>query len=562
MSVFNQTPARRTARIASCIAVNVVLLGILSVALLGARAAQAGAILVGRGPSCTKHTVQDAITLANSNHGYSLILVTDDVPGGAWHENLSLDLHRDVQIELVGGFDNCRDLAPTALGKASLYGGTTLVKIRGNIDLRMRGFWLEGASSDAINSDADGRIELRDVTINRNGRDGILAVAGAGNALRLDILGNVQVQSNGRYGIAGSYGLHVTMRGDDNRVRDNAENGIEIYGGNASVDIGATGPVVSGNGGYGVNISYYATNSLEGESRLFSTNPAKPLGIDGNRAGAIRLRTLNAYRICARNISVNENSGRIVHAEGGDAAIELNGADCEFPPEAGPMCGLPLGPHTCNSIAWNTAAGPLVSATDGARIELDRVLINQNSATSILSTNLGTANSGSSITLADALVIGNTLRDNLFESLNRGIVDIWNSTILGNGGPFGVSLVGINPALFQITESILDQPQVLLANEGLASAIHLDRVLARNDIGADGVPREMIIGQPIYSEGLGRLSRESPGVDYARAAGGTDIEGHPRDVDTVEVANTHGPRDLGAFEYPIAERSIFADGFE
>lgn len=151
----------------------------------------------------------------------------------------------------------------------------------------------------------------------------------------------------------------------------------------------------------------------------------------------------------------------------------------------------------------------------------------------------------------------------MFEALNGGIVDIWDSTIAGNDGSFQISLVGSDPTLFQVVNSIIDQPQALVyLSNGPVATTHLDRVLAHNNAGAQPTD-EIVLGQPTYRDGYGRLAPGSLGIDVAPVGGGTDFDGNPRDVDTVNLPNQHGPRDLGAFESQVTTLdTIYADGFD
>ena len=57
----------------------------------------------------------------------------------------------------------------------------------------------------------------------------------------------------------------------------------------------------------------------------------------------------------------------------------------------------------------------------------------------------------------------------------------------------------------------------------------------------------------------------SLGVDYSPAVSGehADCFGRPRNVDTLGVSNTYGPRDLGAVELqlPVYD-TVFGNGFD
>ena len=542
--------------------------------------AQAGAIVVGKTTTghCTVSTIKKAIERAETLGGYNLILVTDDVANGVWKENLlMLDLPAGLQIEIVGGFNNCADLAPTG-GKASIYGGEAdrpVLEIVGLADVTLRDLWMEGGSRDddssagGISFRGRGRLQLESVQVAQsrgtpaaNGID----LRGIDGEARLEFSGGTQVTGQANVGIVAVGTAVVSIHGDGNSIHDNAA-GLYLES-PAFADIGATGPVLSNNAGYGLFIKAESDNSGR-TTRLYSTDPARPLEISGNSGGAIHFESTQApYWLCTRNLAIRNNASTVagvsvVHAKGNHANIEMNGTNCEFPPEADIQC--PIG-ATCRDFTFNTSADgkPLVAAVDGATIAFDRVLFKGNRASSILSTNLGiSTTSASSITLTRSVVAYNDLRDNLFEALNGGVVDIWESTVKDNIGLFQISFVGINPRLLQMTNSILDQAQILLANEGLASAVRFTNVLAQNEIGTDGVQREIILGSPTYVDSFGRLAPGSLGIDYAPAGGGEDFDGQPRDIDIPGRPNVHGPRDLGAFEVQQGDfDAIFANGFD
>src|SRR5687768_5101949 len=124
---------------------------LLSLAAQG-RPAQAGAIVVGRGADCTVPSIQAAIERANGFGGYNLILVTDDVANGVYPENpLLQNLREDLVLELVGGYADCTTLAPTAFGKASIYGGVfnrPTLRLRGHVNATFRGFWMQSGTGE------------------------------------------------------------------------------------------------------------------------------------------------------------------------------------------------------------------------------------------------------------------------------------------------------------------------------------------------------------------------------------------------------------------------------
>ena len=549
----------------------VVAILLMVLAALSGRLAHAGAILVGDSDACTVHSIQAAINRANTLGGYNLILVTDDVGDAVYHENISVPdmaANLDLSIELVGGYNNCRDLAPTAFGKASLYGGDDSnkpsLKMVGVANVKLRNFWIEGGKN-GIEWRGRGEVALTNVTINNNGTYGANISSGGGSPY-LELLGGVEIVGHGIQGILASGNSVVVIHGDGNSIRENAQGGIRLDNG-AVADIGATGKVISGNGGYGLTIDATGLSSTR-TSFLYSTNPADPLRISGNQTGAIWMVSRDSsYSLCAANIGIDGNTGGAIRVAGANAHLEVNGENCTLPPPSQISCPVPMGPGLCNAIAGNPGAEgvPLMAAVDGATILMRRMLLTNNQAVSLLSANRGaTGTSRASVTLTDSLVTGNTVRDNLFEAIGGGVVDIWDSTARLNDGPFQFSFLGVAPGLMQMTNSILDQEQNLASLTATSgSTTHFTYVLARN---RNGAPQggDILLGQPSYLDGgIGQLKATSLGVDYAPAGGGVDFDGHPRDVDTLGVPNQNGPRDLGAFESQVVDfERLFANGFE
>ena len=545
-------------------------LALFGATVLPAHEAFAGAIVVGQstannGP-CTVSSIQAAINRANGFGGYNLILVTDDVADGVHHENLNLNnLRNDLSLEIVGGYNNCADLQPTASGKASIYGGgraAPVMNISGRVDLKMRGFWMEGGDN-GIRWSGRGRVELVDTTINNNDLRGIWSESSGGEA-RLDLFGGVEISNHESYSGILARGTQVRIRGNGNTIRNNFYGILATHG--STIDIGATGAVVRDNNSTGLYL--LMDSSSEGSSALlYSTDAANPLTLSGNgtalQVGGLSQKN-HLQRACLKNVTIHSNRHAAMSANSPGNQIDVDSLSCQFPPEAAITCRTSEG-SPCSAIRMNGEPGQrLISATHGGRIDLRNTSIERNVASSILSTNLGDDTpSTSAITLTGSVVRYNTVRDNLFEALHGGIVDLWDSTVFSNTGGFQVSLVGINPGLLQATNTIIDQPQAFLAYEGAEPwNTRYTRVLAQNRTGAPA-QSEFLIGRPTYADAYGRLAPQSLGIDYAPAGGGVDLDGNPRDVDTIGRPNTHGPRDLGAFENQtgVFDR-IFASGFD
>ena len=540
-------------------------LACLAAASLFAIEAEAGTILVGKTPGvCTKYTLESAIKWANELDGYNVIIVTDDAPSGEYRENVHVgDLKPGLQLEIHGGYRSCTDPVPsgsyTRIRGAST--GAPVLRLGGDTaDVSVTGLVFSGGSNGI---ELDGPIKMHladDVHVVDNQSDGIrLHYSGGADATvkpRLDLRGSVEVARNGGAGIRAHDKGVLEIQSTSVRVWDNGGHGVEMHS-PSEARIKGSGPTLWGNHGYGLWME--STASFSGVRNVYvdSIESAAPMEISHNEGGAVYVRAPSAgdaYHAIVGDVILRGNTGRPIHVEGIGATLAIDPGMCRSQPSPGHGCGI------FDNESANGAL-PLIAAIGGARIALDGMWISGNNASAILSTNLGTGVADSSITLRQSIVTGNTLRDNVFESLNGGSVQIDRTTVMANGGFFGVSFVSIDPLLLQTTDSIIDQPQRLLIVEGDGSTTHFQRVLAPNRDGAsaeDDIP----LGRAIFRDEVGRLAVESPGTDYAPAAGNSDFEGAPRNVDLPGVGNGDNPRDLGAFETSIDVDWIFWTGFE
>ena len=528
--------------------------------------AAAAVILVGDSadPACSVHTIQEAIDLARAKGGVNTILVAAREDGGAYRENLRFTgLPEGSQLEVVGSVQSCSNPEPgetRTIVDGSGSGGGAVAFIDGGVDLEMRGLHLAGGSTGLM-WQGHGRVALTDVAVESNLGAGIFAI-GLGGEARIELLGDVRVSGNFSEGVY-AWDSMLVIRGDGNRISHNQGSGV-VVDRMARADIGATGAVIHANGMYGLHV-LHSGETVVAPTLLYSTDPANPLTISANQQGAIfQAATGSSHEVCARNVAFMNNSGNLVHVEGSLAKFEFNGSGCEFPPAAHVACTSSSQPGECSTIAYSAAPGrSLISATGGAHIDIGRVLIVGNSAATLVSSGNLAEPSGSVVRLDTAVVTGNLATDALFLADEGGVLDVVDSTVFGNFGSFPASFAGTRPDVLQAIGSIVDQPQDLLHLAGDPAAAQMHYVLARNRIGAEGDMHEVVIGQPSYSDSLGRLASGSPGTDQAPAAGGVDYDGNPRDVDLEEMPDGAGPRDIGAFETPAPpDDRIFGDGFD
>lgn len=529
-------------------------------ALCAAAPVAAETILVGRSEACTVHTIQAAIDRARASGGDHRILVTNDVDGGAYRESLTLmGQDEGARLEIVGGLSDCVTPEPTSVNTIVQGGvpGQAVLFVSGRTSLQLRGLRLEGGSK-GIEWQGYGDLELTDAALGANNGAGI-AVIGNGGTARLLFAGYVEVADNLGDGVF-LWDAMMAIRGDGNAVARNGGSGILVDSA-ASVQIGARGKVISDNRGYGIAISHFGANEAP-PTLLYSIDAADPLRISGNQQGAL-LQTAagSSHRVCARGIAIDGSQGAVIRASGSLATLDINGAQCLFPPDADVTCAAPRDIGQCNTIVGNaTSDQALVVAQDGARIDMQRVLIAGNSSAALLSTLRASDDVASVITLQNAVVAGNIVEPRFIEAVDGSAIEIADTTIRNNFGDF-VSFAAGGPYSLVVRDSIVDQPQPLMSFSGDPSALRVSRVLARNRDGMpDGGDHDILIGVPAYLDSLGHLAPGSPGIDYAPAGSGVDFDGHPRDVDLPEAPNMHGARDLGAFE--TQEQALFADGFE
>ncbi len=86
----------------------------------------AGVITVGVGPNCTVATPQAAINRARNFGGFNVIWITRAVADNAYYrQNIKINPRTDLdrlQLQLIGGFDDCEDSSPSGHTLLSGYG--------------------------------------------------------------------------------------------------------------------------------------------------------------------------------------------------------------------------------------------------------------------------------------------------------------------------------------------------------------------------------------------------------------------------------------------------------
>ncbi|GAA0719008.1 hypothetical protein [Dokdonella soli] len=214
--------------------------------------------------------------------------------------------------------------------------------------------------------------------------------------------------------------------------------------------------------------------------------------------------------------------------------------------------------------------------TDGAVILVgsrshfvaNRLILRGNAAAYAINV-LGDDDVSNDTELANCLIVDNHTRHELVGVRRSGptILSMDGCTLAHNTIDNGYVLYRNGISGLFLTDSIIDMPGVQTVDGG-ASAHY---VLSNDTSTLRATANLVVQGEPSFvnvAVGDYHLLPSSLGVDFAPAAGGTDLDRLPRDVDLPQVPNFYGPRDIGAYERQSAflcdnnRDAIFCDGFE
>lgn len=553
-------------------------LGALLGAVLCAPLAHAGVITVGRSGSlnnCTEPTIQAAIDRAKKLGGYNIIWVTRDVQDQFWSEHLTIE---DQDLDLIGGFEDCNALAPSGQVEIAWRPGDQrpILSIRGAGVVNLRNLVISNGRSGGIDYVGRGSLTLENVRVEHNGVEGGTApgiyFAGSGGDAYLQFLDDVSVVDNRGTGVQMWGTSKLTMGNRRNAISRNAQHGL-LVSRPAVADVGAKGNVFSENQGFGVYVSNLdRPDGGQLQSRFYSSDRNEPLGITQNGRGAFGMRdsgTPPLYRVCMNDVRITHHamlpsdepeSGSLVSVIGASSLLDFNG-NCALPDDAVASCDE----RFCNFIAFNTtfADKPLISLENGARVLVNRMAIESNTAGAVASA--GRDNGGPNrIQITNSLVSANELARAVLEVRDGGLLEAVNVTAADNFGAFLYSLVSDGALSFSVSDSILDDAASLLALGGDSNTVNVTRVMARNSFGA-GPQDVVIVAEPAFMPGGYRLAPDALGIDFSPKGTGLDLAGNPRNVDTAGMENVGGPRDIGAYESQVPFLSpdlIFRSGFE
>ncbi len=388
--------------------------------------------------------------------------------------------------------------------------------------------------------------------------------------------------------------------------------GIEMLR-DASAVIGSPGyngaPVIEYNDAkYGGGLAMLAQqkNYASGQfAYLFSTDPAAPTGIADNTAantgGGVYLKPYNGTGLgfvtfCAADFRINDNiaqEGSAIYADedhslgsgyvGSFVDLDaISGDDCDpaysgIDPSNYGARGC-SGRADCNVINDNIAEDATSNPTTGATVMVQssgvlrahRVILSGNHGGAVIRE---VTDDNTYVHLDNCLLADNMLSGPLLDAYTQGSLDIYstlevdNCTLAGNTLGSG-AVIHDNVGVIALSDSIIDQPgHVSLSLDEFGRTVNY---LLSNDTSTLPTQSGIVQGEPTFVDAAAsdyHLQPISLGVDFAPAAGGTDLDGRPRDVDLPSVPNVYGPRDLGAYERQNlfnecgTNDSLFCDGF-
>ncbi len=583
---------------------------------LVAGTADAAVFTVGNGTACTHGTVQAAVDAAHATPGADTIRISRTV---SWTAQ-QISIQTDQDLELIGGFPSCGTAAPdstrTILSGA---GGQArpVLTVRGNGITRLRNLTIrdgDQAGDDiggGIFFEGGGILDIADTTITNNAAHagGGIYATGTTSQAELVLGANVLVSSNtARNSGGGIVAKSITMRlhGPGSMLASNTAQG-SAGGGNggglvvvseqfpsyafiSSNGIGGLGAIWNNtavNGG-GIAVLGGVGSGLAAEARIFSTDSANPVRINGNRAtsrgGGIYakpdadLTSGDAYAAARLwYVAIADNTapdGAAVYLDYDPGGLfgDPQGGEIHFnmnlpPPAAAVLCpvGRPCGYITGNYT--NNSTGAIVSMPGGlSYFVASRLVVEGNEGGRLFLQN-EQDDEGGRAELNNSLITGNTVAQELFRLAGgQGNLALRNVTVADNtvGAPH---LLYVDSHL-TLNASLFAQPGK--QTRAFAGGVGEIGFVLTNDTtnllpgAALATPRFVDPANGDY-----RLRAGSRAIDYAPTSlppgvGTTDLDNRSRTVD-VPIAGVATPgriRDVGAYERPALQPLVLNGDFD
>lgn len=590
--------------------------------LLGLYSNEAFAYLdlwVGTASGCLFTSIQTAVAFASTSNdaNKSIWLLANET----YSEKIRVD---NQNLSFRGGIAGCgsylRSTGATSTIDGSGGADASAVSITGTGNVTMSNLAIQGGhagsgSGGGINFVGNGMLELDNVAVILNSAmngGGINVNPGSGIASgSILLLGSgSQVNANNAYGGSGA-GIqlggysHLYATGENTLIAFN--HALNGNGGGlrvtapAQASIGSPGfsglPVIYANTAYnggGISIEGADDAAEAAQVQLYTTSAANPVSVGSNVAlnagGAVYLMpnadsgsraVLFAYdyriddNIATDGAAFFLGSTSDIEAldEGGE--VYLNGSD---KPDFSVRCAAGV---ACNEVSRNIASAngqrtpgsTVVIGTNGDFVA--NGLIMQGNIARYLFNAIGDNDDPDDVhfTLRNCLTGGNQTDRELIRLENDD-----NHLILDQC-TFAPDLIqtthvitfdNVDGNRLTLTNSIIDEPGTLaLSYPGSVngnSAI-VTNYLLTNDTTTLPANPTMLLGTPHFADeahGDYHQLSDSPGVDFAPAAAGTDLDGNVRTLDLYQKPNRYGPMDLGAYEriYFCAADTIFCNGFD
>jgi hypothetical protein len=542
-----------------------------------------------------EHTyTNQALTISNTGKTITLIGQGDSVPCGT----------SDLSI-CIG--DTCPPPPTGPLVTIRGRDGDSVFHIDGANYITLRYLNVTGGSvggtqhGGGIYFDGTGSLTIDTSTVNFNsaGFGGGIDFTGDGGAATLTLATNALVLSNdaitgGGVRVAGDARLFALKDGAliaYNHADAGTGGGVEIVG-PARADLGAAGfgglPLVylnTANYGGGIGVEDGGT------VRLFTTDASKPISVSSNSAGAtgggIFLGAGGTSNVaCLSAFKLNDNIAQEGTAIYGDqrARIGINAAPT-IGSEADP-CAIPEDQATlgavacaqgvaCNQFVGNVAEDAGGNPMDGATILAQtntRLAANRFSATKNTGGHVVRSVADDVESIADlynCLLADNTLTQEVYAMTDGdGVVaqgSINSCTITGNAIGSVVAKVIKAEHAFYLYDTIVYQPGVQTVD--FQGTVFFAAYVLSNDVQTLPARVENVLGVPLFvdaAHGDYHQLPTSPGVDFAPAQGGQDLDGFSRSYELPAV-NRFGPMDLGAYELHgvcAVSDTLFCNGFE
>jgi hypothetical protein len=551
---------------------------------------------VGGDGSCGYAFIQDAIDAAANNPGEDYVFIASNRTYADQHLVIT-----GQDVDIVGGFPDCTQLGDPGLVQTTIGGtsGHSVIEVEGTSHAYFSNLVITGAVMDdshhggGIYFGGAGALTLRYSWVfdNQAGYGGGIAVNPSGpttlNLLGSVVSGNTALVSGGGIQIEGATTFNASpIDGYANYIAQNAAQsqdggGIKVIGPAIANIASSVIDLNSANSGGGIS----AISTSQGPARvnLYTTNAAIPIVLYGNTAqqdgGGMFLLSKGdrLAELCAWDFAIDSNNapygGAIMAATDGDGSGSLaflNSDGCNRPADA-VACTQGT---ACNEINDNLSdAGEPSGAVhigSAGTLSASRIAMRRNQGDALIRFDADATpnNGGDYVQLHDCLLVDNLLADGVLiaEGGAQGTQVILDACTLTDN-PMGTYawVITADTNFAEVTDSIIFEPGHESHFFGPAGDLTASYILS-NDTETFSGHVGVVQGSPRFvdeTNGDFHQMRDSPGVDFAPAGNGVDLDGNPRTLDLIDVTNHWGPRDLGAYEIQVQGNDvIFRNGFE